>query len=101
VTGARPTDLLEEGRLTRAELATRTGISKSTISGSVRRLVDADPGNSPRSTAIETARVRQEPSLTGARTEALEQLRSTITTSARTLAKATTEPMNTLAQGQE
>src|SRR4051795_9430338 len=34
--------LMEEGRLTRAELATRTGISKPTISESVRRLVDAE-----------------------------------------------------------
>ena len=55
----------------------------------------------PRTTAIETASVQHEPSLTGARTEALEQLRRTITTSARTLAKGTGEPTNTLAQGQE
>jgi predicted NBD/HSP70 family sugar kinase len=55
----------------------------------------------PRSTAIETARVRQEPSLTGARTEALEQLRAAITASARTLAKGTSDPMNTAVQTQE
>src|SRR3954468_743367 len=34
--------LMEEGRLTRAQLAARTGISKPTISESVRRLVDAE-----------------------------------------------------------
>src|SRR4051794_17261197 len=34
--------LMEEGRLTRAELAARTGISKPTISESVRRLADAE-----------------------------------------------------------
>jgi predicted NBD/HSP70 family sugar kinase len=55
----------------------------------------------PRSTAIQTASVRQEPSLTGARKEALEQLRIAITTSARTLAKGTADPMNTDAQSRE
>jgi predicted NBD/HSP70 family sugar kinase len=44
----------------------------------------------PRRTAVETARVRDEPSLAGARTEALEQLRSTITAAARTLTRAAT-----------
>jgi predicted NBD/HSP70 family sugar kinase len=46
----------------------------------------------PRTIALQTATVRHEPSLTGARTEALEQLRTTITSSARTLAKGTAGP---------
>src|SRR4051812_39511618 len=40
--------LVEERRLTRAEIATRSGISKPTVSESVRRLIEAgvvhDPG---------------------------------------------------------
>ena len=54
----------------------------------------------PRTTAIETAGVQHEPSLTGARREALEQLRRTITSSARTLTKGTSDPMNTAVQTQ-
>jgi hypothetical protein len=43
---------------------------------------------------VETARILQEPSLTGARTEALERLRSTVTSSARTLTKTASDPMD-------
>jgi predicted NBD/HSP70 family sugar kinase len=55
----------------------------------------------PRSMATDTPSVGYEPSLTGARTEALEQLRTAITTSARTLAKETSDPINTAAQTQK
>jgi predicted NBD/HSP70 family sugar kinase len=55
----------------------------------------------PRSVAMDTPSVQHEPSLAGARNEALEQLRSTITTSARTLAKATDGSTNAAAQTPE
>src|SRR4051794_18435684 len=62
--------------------------------------IEARSRDLPRSTPTETASVQHEPSLSGARTEALEQLRRTITTSARTLAKAS-DLMNTAVQTQE
>jgi predicted NBD/HSP70 family sugar kinase len=49
--------------------------------------IDAIFRELPRRTVIESATVRHQPSLTGARTEALEQLRTTITTAARTLSR--------------
>ncbi|CAM5414204.1 hypothetical protein SHIRM173S_10633 [Streptomyces hirsutus] len=58
--------LMEEGRLTRAEIAARTGISKPTVSDSVRRLSEAggnhaDRGNSSpraRKTSVFRAKAR-------------------------------------------
>jgi predicted NBD/HSP70 family sugar kinase len=69
--------------------------------GGILSAIDAKSRALPRSTPVQTATVRHEPSLAGARNEALDQLRSTITSSARTLVRERAEAPTTIVQSQE
>src|SRR3954464_1585197 len=69
--------------------------------GGVLTAIEARSRELPRSTTLQPATVRHEPSLTGARNEALEQLRAAVTTSARTLARETADPTSPGRQSQE